>query len=496
MIMKTIQLRGEQRDFLRQVRLAVFANPFGSERDAVDCRLTRLEPEVFSREHSSDEQISLLIRAVEEQLQQICPAADKPITCFRGEDRELVRYGILFHLFHTYCFRFDQHIQEQIRQGETPCPLTFGRELLAEMDRMGIDEEEAVRYVALFFQMRRAYYFINQIIGISPCMRELRRSLWNNIFTCDIAIYNQYLWNRMEDFSTMLLGATGTGKGLAAAAIGRSGYIPYNEKKGCFADSFTRIFIAINLSQYPEQLLESELFGHKKGAFTGAVEGHEGVFSLCSANGAIFLDEIGEVSIPVQIKLLQVLQDRCFSAVGSHTIQRFAGRVIAATNRSLTELRNDKLLRDDFYYRLSSDVIEVPPLFQRIREEGTELERLLAHTVCRIIGEPAPQLVSLVAKTIGQQLSADYSWPGNVRELEQCVRRILLNQQYGGDTLSGRRSDTETLDSLLLEGEYTAQQLLARYCGLLYQRLGTYGAVAVRTGLDRRTVKKYVEFNG
>jgi hypothetical protein len=496
MIMNTITLSGEQRNFLQQVRQAVFANPFGAERDAVDCRLTRLEPEVFARQHSSDEQISLLIRAVEEQLQQICPAAGKPVACFKGEDRNLVRYGILFHLFHKYCFRFDQHIQQQIKQGNTPCLLGFGRELLTEMDRTGIEGEEAVRYVGLFFQMRRAFYFINQIIGISPCMGALRRGLWNNIFTHDITIYNKYLWNRMEDFSTMLLGATGTGKGLAAASIGRSGYIPYNEKKDCFEDSFTRIFVAINLSQYPEQLLESELFGHKKGAFTGAVEGHEGVFSRCSANGAIFLDEIGEVSTPVQIKLLQVLQDRCFSAVGSHKVERFAGRVIAATNRSLSELRDDKLLRDDFYYRLSSDVIEVPPLCQRIQEDGAEFEQLLNHTVSRIIGEPAPQLAALVGKSIHQQLSADYPWPGNVRELEQCVRRILLNQQYAGDTAASRSSDTGTFDSLLMEGGFTAQQLLARYCGLLYQHLGTYGAVAARTGLDRRTVKKYVEFSG
>src|SRR5678815_4546992 len=198
-------------------------------------------------------------------------------------------------------------------------------------------------------------------------MKELRRQLWQNVFTHDMRRYERHLWNRMEDFSTMLLGETGTGKGAAAAAIGRSGFIPFDEKHRCFAESFTRSFISLNLSQFPETLIESELFGHCKGAFTGAVEAHEGVFTRCSPHGAIFLDEIGDVSVPIQIKLLQVLQERTFCPVGSHEPLRFRGRVIAATNRSLDSLRKRDLFRQDFFYRLCSDMIEVPPLRLRLQ---------------------------------------------------------------------------------------------------------------------------------
>jgi transcriptional regulator with PAS, ATPase and Fis domain len=309
--------------------------------------------------------------------------------------------------------------------------------------------------------------------------------------TSDIELYETYLWNRMEDFSTMRLGETGSGKGMAAAAIGRSGYIPFNEKSGCFSESFAKTFIAINLSQFPEQLIESELFGHRKGAFTGAVDNHPGILSRCSPFGAIFLDEIGDVSIPVQIKLLQVLQDRLFSAVGSHKIERFDGRVIAATNHPLAEMRKRGEFRDDFYYRLCSDVIEVPSLRQRLDENPEEIHIILPFIIKRITGESHAALVDEVASFILANQPQRYPWPGNIRELEQCARQILLRQRYTWQTKEPKRA--QRFNDLIEQGEVTAEQLLAHYCNRLYQRLGTYEAVARATDLDRRTVKKYIQ---
>jgi len=487
MIMNKLTLKATEKEFFRRVRLAIFTNPFSDERAAVDSRLLKRKLPRDSRNR-----VELLIKVVDDQLRKSCPDRKKSLHSFQGEDRELVQYGILFHIFHKYCANFDQHIQEQIIQGDSPCRVNFADMILTEMESMGLARKEAVRFLSLFFQMRRAFYFIGRIVGRSPCMKTLRRSLWNNIFTNDIWVYDQYLCNRMEDFSTMLLGATGTGKGLAASAIGSSGYIPFNVRKQRFTESFTRVFVSINLSQFPEQLVESELFGHKKGAFTGATESHSGIFSLCSPSGAIFLDEIGEVSIPIQIKLLQVLQDRVFSPVGSHNKERFAGRVIAATNRSIDGLRARKLFRDDFYYRLCSDIIYLPPLLQRIDEEPRELEDLLSHTVDRIIGRTSPEFTLSILTAIKQQLPDDYPWPGNVRELEQCVRRIILKQQYEGDKILTGVTETNRFDELLIQGNFTARQLLNRYCTLLYEKLGTYESVAKRTGFDRRTVKKHI----
>jgi transcriptional regulator with GAF, ATPase, and Fis domain len=296
----------------------------------------------------------------------------------------------------------------------------------------------------------------------------------------------------MEDFSTILLGETGTGKGNAAAAIGRSGFIAYDAGRRRFAESFTEAFVPINLSQFPESLIESELFGHRRGAFTGALENYRGAFSRCTRHGSIFLDEIGEVSVPIQIKLLRVLQERAYNPVGSHAPERFEGRVIAATHRPLDELRQDGRFRDDFYYRLCSDVVEVPPLRLRLSEDARELGVLLEVVVERIAGAPEPRWVQEIEQTIGRHLGADYAWPGNVRELEQCARRVMLGYGYTGDHMP--TSDARArLRRAIEAGDLSARELVAEYCALLHDRLGTYEAVARQTGLDRRTVKKHID---
>lgn len=490
MSMKARRLSTGDRDFYQKVRLAIFTNPFSDERVAVDRFITGSSAPV-----SGKKLVQRLNRAVAERLDKTFAAKQRSILPFSGEDGDLLRDGILFHIFHKYVEDFDDHIGSQIKSGDTPCSIPFSNHILGDMISFGIDRKHALRYFSLFFQMRRAFYFINKIIGRSPCMKNLRRNLWNNIFTHDIGLYEKHLYDRLEDFSTLLLGPTGTGKGLAAAAIGRSGFIPFDEKRGCFSSSFTQAFVALNLSQFPEQLLESELFGHKKGSFTGAMENHDGVLARCSPYGAIFLDEIGEVSKPVQIKLLQVLQDRWFSPVGSHQKKRFQGRVIAATNRSVAELRLTGIFRDDFYYRLCSDVIKVPSLSQRIQEDPAELDDLLAHMTLRIIGTPSPELVADIKTSLGQTIPPQYSWPGNVRELEQCVRSILIKKSYEGDLIVAEAAVGDGFIKGLEEGSYTASQLLSHYCGMLYKKFNTYEEVARRTGLDRRTVKKYIRQN-
>ncbi|MCP4712529.1 MAG: sigma-54-dependent Fis family transcriptional regulator, partial [Planctomycetes bacterium] len=230
-----------------------------------------------------------------------------------------------------------------------------------------------------------------------------------------------------------------------------------------------------------------------KGAFSGAIDNHDGLFARCSPYGSIFLDEIGDVSIPIQIMLLKILQERTFSPVGSHEQCRFSGRVIAATNKPIDELREKGVFRDDFFYRLCSDIIYVPPLRQRLREDPHELIDMLSHIVSRIIGQPSPDLVEMVIEVVRKDIGLDYNWPGNVREMEQAVRRILLTRHYRLETGSKKSDLRSRLVAAVDDGSVTAQDLLAGYCQLMYEKFGTYEEVARRLNLDRRTVKKYVQ---
>ncbi len=489
MAAKKSRLSRAERNFFAMVNQAVFANPFSNTRAALDLKIGGEYAGV-----PTSQRIQAAITEVSRRIAQFEDQGRADITLYNNPDQTILETAFLFDFFHQFLDRFDRFIQQQIEKGDTSLPVPFAKDAFAFLSRRGFTPAKIHRYFEIVFQMRRAYFFIDRsLIGCSPCMRELRRQLWNNVFTHDIDLYNRFLWNRLEDFSTLLLGETGTGKGTAAMAIGRSGFIPYNAKQGCFEESFTRAFVSLNLSQFSENLIESELFGHTKGAFTGAIDDYEGVFDRCHPNGAIFLDEIGEVALPVQIKLLQVLQDRIFSPVGSHAKHRFNGRVIAATNRSIEDLRRSGQMRDDFYYRLCSDMITVPPLRQRIAEDPRELEDLLNLFITRMLGKAVPKMVLKIKAVIYKELGIDYPWPGNVRELEQCVRRILLNQHYSGDVAESATDLVEHLADGLRNGSIDAQQLITGYCASLYAKYRTYEAVARRLRLDRRTVKKYVD---
>jgi len=508
--MSQLALGSADKELFRMVSHAAFSNPFGKDRAELDLKIADLNADgesdgstdsTSSSSTIGNEQpaVEQAIRRVRERIRVLGDGGPLRLDDIVTRDRDRVKYTVLFSTFYQYVDDFDRLI---ISQSETPTTIVsaaFGKRLIRDLEVFGLSTDQSCRFFELFFQMRRAHHFIaGAFIGTSDAMRTVRESLWNLIFTYDIVQYERSLWNKLEDFSTILIGETGTGKSAAARAIGLCGWIPYDIKAGRFKESFADLFVPVNLSEFSEGLIESELFGHRKGAFTGAREDYEGWLAQCSQYGIVFLDEIGELSIPIQVKLLRVLQDRTFTAVGSHVEKRFSGRVIAATHRSFDKLRQDGRMRDDFYYRLCAGMLKIPPFREQLQQDPSLLAQLIRHLVSRFAGDETQRIpievIDRVHDAISRDLPPDYPWPGNVRELEQVVRRVLLTGR--ADLPSAGLSQTAFGSSPYMEmirnGSLNADQVMAGYCAQLYDRLGSYADVAARTELDPRTVKKYV----
>lgn len=231
------------------------------------------------------------------------------------------------------------------------------------------------------------------------------------------AIYKEIGRIASKPVNVLIRGETGTGKELIARAI----YQHSNRAKAPF--------IAINCAAIPETLLESELFGHERGAFTGAETRRIGRFEQADL-GTIFLDEIGDMTPGTQVKLLRVLQDKVLQRLGGKDNITVDVRVIAATHRNLEAAIQDRQFREDLYYRLSVVVITLPPLRER-KEDIPELARFFLRKHARELGVENPSI-----HTDAIELLQAQNWPGNVRELENVIRKVLLQAQgytIGGD---------------------------------------------------------------
>ncbi len=222
------------------------------------------------------------------------------------------------------------------------------------------------------------------------------------------------LINQVADSGTTVLitGETGTGKELAAAAIHR------------LSARRDGPFVRVNCAALPETLLENELFGHEKGAFTGAAERTKGRFELANG-GTIFLDEIGDMSLNAQSKLLRILQEREFERVGGSAPVKVNVRVVAATNKNLEDAVAAGGFRQDLYYRINVFPIHIPPL----RERGADIMLLTDYFAQKYAAELGRKIVRISSPAIDALMA--YHWPGNVRELENCIERAVLLSNDG-----------------------------------------------------------------
>jgi len=366
---------------------------------------------------------------------------------------------------------------------------------------------DAVHCFSIFRQLDRAFQHIFMfIIGGSMPMARLRATIWESIFTHDMGRYIRGVYKTLGDITTLITGPSGTGKELVARAIGLSRYQRFDSKTKTFGDEHQPQLLAVNLSALSSTLIESELFGHCKGAFSGAVGDRLGWLEGCGENGTVFLDEIGELEHSIQVKLLRVLQTQQFSRVGETKSRSFKGKFIAATNRELDLEMQSGRFREDLYYRLCADRIRTPTLREQLvdrPEDLLELTRFIATRLLPQVEEEVDALASEAVAWIEKNIGSDYSWPGNIRELEQCVRNVMIRKSYVpanrvlensltvGSSTRNDGSDGHFVRALLA-GELTMDEVTQGYASHVYQQLGRYDLAASKMGVNWRTVRSKV----
>jgi len=271
--------------------------------------------------------------------------------------------------------------------------------------------------------------------------------------------------------STILItGESGTGKELIAKAIHEA------------SPRVGKPFVTVNSSNIPSELLESELFGHTRGAFTGAVAVKKGLFEVADG-GSIFLDEIGDIPPETQVRLLRVIQEREFTALGDTTPRRVDVRIIAATNIELKEAVKQGTFREDLYYRLAVVPIELPPL----RDRREDILALTQHFIRKYNEENGRQVSLHLAPDVLALLEA-YSWPGNVRELENTVERAVViapEDEITRECLRAEISDPQSIAANSYDGaSTTAVQDLGRGVNF-YDEVRRFEIDLIRRALER-----------
>jgi formate hydrogenlyase transcriptional activator len=313
-----------------------------------------------------------------------------------------------------------------------------------------------MEYNAAQSQQNRLDCAFEQFIGRAPALKSV---------LVDVERVAQ------TDSTVLVLGETGTGKELIARAV-------HNVSARC-----ERPFIKLNCAAIPFDLLESELFGHEKGAFTGAVSQKIGRFEMADT-GTLFLDEIGDLPLALQPKLLRVLQEQEFERLGSGRTHRINVRLIAATHRDLTEMVGRSEFRSDLYYRLNVFPVQVPPL----RERREDIPLLVSHFVEVFARRMAKPIRHIPPETL--EAFTLYSWPGNVRELQNLIERAVIRSNDGvlPNPLPATENDPVTLRPA--QGTFTdsARAVILQALRATGWVIGGPSGAAARLGLKRTTL--------
>jgi formate hydrogenlyase transcriptional activator len=330
--------------------------------------------------------------------------------------------------------------------------------------RKRAEEKLQQENVALREEIDRASMF-EEIVGTSPALQT---------------VFSRISKVAPTDSTVLITGETGTGKELAARAIHRR------------SNRASSAFVSVNCAAVPRDLIASELFGHEKGAFTGALQRRLGRFELAEG-GTIFLDEVGELLPDTQVALLRVLQEREFERVGGRQSIRLDVRVIAATNRDLKAAVANGAFREDLYYRLNVFPLEMPPL----RARRADIPLLVEYFIDRYARKAGKNIRSVDKKTL--QLLQSYPWPGNIRELQNVIERSLIVCETAIFTvdeswLSQRPLDTRSGDKpfLLEKVAATEKEIIEEALRESQGRIFGPSGAAARLGIPRSTLESKI----
>ena len=501
-----VPLSTSQRAFLEAVAKLGYCNPFLPERvewelEALGLDFVEGEPVWSQPVDDPDRPRANVVRIVA----RLEPLAEQLRASLAGSaeaaEHDLVLYedAVLFLLFHRYHLSFFEAGFGATSRNNA-AHWRFYREFVD--DWRHFFAIEGVRFptghdprhtFACFRQIQRAFELVfRDVIGNSMPAARLRASIWQSIFTHDMRRYRRTLFARMGEFATLITGPSGTGKELVARAIAQSRYLAFDDQRLAFPEEGAESFFPINVSALSPTLVESELFGHRRGSFTGAVADRKGWLETCPETGSVFLDELGDLDPAIQVKLLRVIETRTFHLVGDTAGRRFHGKLITATNRDLAALMRDGRFREDLYYRLCSDQVVTPSLAEQLADSPGVLRDLVLYMSRRVAGVEADELAHEAMEWIEGNLGGEYTWPGNYRELEQCIKNVLIRRNYR-PSFGASGDPVEEFVGAVRGGRLSAEEVLRGYVTIVYHRTGSYEDTARRLGLDRRTVKAKVE---
>ena len=433
-------------------------------------------------------------------------------------DRTLYVEACLAHLFDVYDAAF-----QPIEKRAPACAVAaLWHAFEADYDRLLAIPGAKLRPLpcahlfACAYQLSRAFHYIFFfIVGTSAPAGRLRAALWRAIFGRDLRRHVRTCADQANVISTLVIGETGTGKELAARSLGLSTYVPFDPIEKRFVAEPDAGFTAINVASLAGALLESELFGHRRGAFTGAHQDRKGLLDGSAPRPVVYLDEVGDLAPDKQSSLLRVLEDRKYRRVGDTEEQPFTARVVAATHWNLTELIEAGRFRLDLYERLAGARLLTPSLLEQLTSAGDQRRDVLLELVSFFAGRvlapdggdaPAEDVARLTDDVDGvvQAQYADYAWPGNARELLRFVESVHLGMSFtpvraakpGASTLAAAGAKAageaaalrERLGEEFMEGKVSDEEMRGRYMAIVRARVGSDRKAAEVLGVHRSTL--------